>query len=122
MASPAASTSEGITLDLDDAIPVALIVNELVSNCMKHAFPGGSGGGGRIAVSLREEDGQRILEVEDNGVGLGGGPDEGIGPDAIGIGTELVLALAAQVRGTVARTTGRSGAGTVVSIVFPKPE
>ncbi len=62
--------AEGITLDLDDAIPIALIVNELVSNCMKHAFPGGRSG--KISVSLREEAERWILEVEDDGVGLGG--------------------------------------------------
>ena len=106
--------AEGITLDLDDAIPIALIVNELVSNCMKHAFPGGRSG--KISVSLREEAERWILEVEDDGIGLGGTT---VGTEA-GIGTELVLALAAQVRGTVSRSPGRSGHGTLVSISFLK--
>jgi PAS domain S-box-containing protein len=119
--------SQGVELNLDDAIPIALVVNELVSNCMKHAFPGGRAG--RILVSMREIEpavdpdspGAWLLEVEDDGVGMGPTetqvPDAGMGP---GIGTELVQALAAQVRGSVAHSSGDGGAGTLVSILFSK--
>jgi PAS domain S-box-containing protein len=111
----------GASLDLDDAMPVALIVNELVSNCMKHAFPAGRDG--KIRVSLRGSGDGWLLEVEDDGVGLardGGGEARSDGSRESGIGTELVLALAAQVRGTVARSAGRDGSGTRVAISFAR--
>jgi PAS domain S-box-containing protein len=109
--------SEGVALNLDEAIPVALIVNELVSNCMKHAFPNGRVG--RVDLSLREVEGAWLLEVEDDGVGFrpegtsGGAPEQGIG-------TELVYALASQLHGVAARSAGRAGSGARVSISFPK--
>ena len=110
--------AHGVRLDLDDAIPIALIVNELVSNCMKHAFPDGRGG--NIRVSLREDGEARLLEVEDDGIGLESRDEAGISPDASGIGTELVLALAAQVRGKATHAAGRNGIGTLVAVTFPK--
>ena len=59
----------GIELSLDQAVPCGLIINELVSNAMKHAFPAGSAG--LIAVELRPETDRRItLTVADDGVGL----------------------------------------------------
>lgn len=57
-----------IVLPIDIAVPVALILNELVTNAFKHAFPDGRPG--RIAVKVCDaDDGARILSVEDNGVG-----------------------------------------------------
>jgi PAS domain S-box-containing protein len=112
--------ANGASLDLDDAMPVALIVNELVSNCMKHAFPVGRDG--KIRVSLRESGEGWLLEVEDDGVGFDRGAAGVLadGEKESGIGTELVLALAAQVRGEVTRSPGRGGAGTLVSISFAR--
>jgi len=110
--------ANGASLDLDDAMPVALIVNELVTNCLKHAFPAGRDG--KIRVSLRESGEGWLLEVEDDGVGYDRGAASVLsdGEKESGIGTELVLALAAQVRGEVTRSSGRGGAGTLVSISF----
>ena len=119
--------AEGVILELDDAIPIALIVNELVSNCMKHAFP--EMREGKIRVSLRkgppsasdDDSGSLLLEVEDDGIGSEGSRGEAAEDrKEAGIGTELVLALASQVRGEVARSRGRSGTGTLVSITFTK--
>jgi PAS domain S-box-containing protein len=108
----------GISLDLDGAIPVALIVNELVSNCLKHAFPAGPNGS--IRVSLREDQDSFALAVEDDGVGMperGGAASKEAEP---GIGAELVLALVGQLRGKLERGTGASGKGTRVSIRIPR--
>jgi PAS domain S-box-containing protein len=102
-----------IYLNLDDAIPVGLIVNELISNAFKHAFPGGKGG--MVRVRLGEGESFRELLVEDDGVGLEAtrrGRDK---PD--GLGTELVHALSAQLKGEL--EVG-GGAGARILIRFPR--
>ena len=112
-----------VILDLDDAMPIALIVNELVSNCMKHAFPDGRTG--RILVSIREAElspgagDAWLLEVEDDGIGIAEAGKREDFPDK-GIGTELVQALAGQLRGTLSRRPGASSRGTLVSMRFPR--
>jgi PAS domain S-box-containing protein len=71
-----ASTPEGVTIECDlepvavpsgQAAPLALIVNELLSNALRHAFPGGRVG--RIHVSVRRDGGDYHVEVSDDGVG-----------------------------------------------------
>lgn len=59
-----------IMLDVDTAIPVGLIINELITNSLKYAFPNGRSG--VLRVSLREEGGKLELTVADNGVGVSG--------------------------------------------------
>src|SRR4051812_27701250 len=82
---------EALLLDLEVALPVGLIVNELVSNSLKHAFP--EGRGGQIGVSLHRQSSDQIwLSVSDTGVGVDDG-DTGIP----GIGLTLVQALAHQI-------------------------
>jgi two-component sensor histidine kinase len=67
-----------ITLELDavdlpasSAAAFALVVNEILGNALKHAFPPGRPG--RIAVSLTQGDGALVLTIADDGVGLAGG-------------------------------------------------
>ena len=58
-----------IDMNIDTVIPCGLIINELVSNCLKHAFPKGKGG--KIKISLTRINEKNIeMIVEDNGVGL----------------------------------------------------
>ena len=59
---------EGVFLDIDTAIPCGLISNELVSNSLRHAFPGGREG--EIVVRLCSSNGTIELTVTDNGVGM----------------------------------------------------
>jgi PAS domain S-box-containing protein len=99
-------------LDLDVAIPIALIINELVSNCLKHAFPAARAGN-RLKVTLRRNaEGRRELVVRDNGVGV---------PPAFDItatqtlGLSLVLNLVHQIGGSV---THSNVGGTTFSVVF----
>jgi PAS domain S-box-containing protein len=67
-------TTEPVQMDIDMAVPCGLIVNELVSNALKHAFPDGRQG--RITVSLKKvDDTHAELAVADDGVGLPGGFD-----------------------------------------------
>ena len=62
-------TAEGIILSISQAIPCGLIINELVSNALKHAFTGMTEGS--IEISMRELAGDKIkLTVKDNGIGI----------------------------------------------------
>ncbi|MDB5656710.1 MAG: Two-component sensor histidine kinase, contains HisKA and HATPase domain [Tardiphaga sp.] len=87
--------SQDVALDLDRAVSCGLVINELVSNALKHAFPDGQSG--RIDVSFGvDAEGQCILTVADNGVGL---PDDVDIVAATSLGLLLVRDLAAQLHG-----------------------
>jgi two-component sensor histidine kinase len=99
-------------LDLDVAIPIALVINELVSNSLKHAFGDGCADK-RLVVSLkRDTDGRRTLVVRDNGIGLPPGFDVS---DASTLGLSLVMNLVQQIGGTV---TSRVDRGTEFTVLF----
>ena len=99
-----------INLDVEDlvlpaakAIPCGLILNELLTNALKHAFPGGRSGS--VHVSLRGAGESVCLEVRDDGVGFTPGAcREG------SLGMELVSALAEQLGGWFRRSSGERGA------------
>jgi len=59
---------EEIALDIDTMVPLGLIINELISNCLKHAFPENKKG--EIHVKLEEQNNQIHLLVKDNGIGM----------------------------------------------------
>ena len=100
---------EEVRLDIQTAIPCGFIVNELVSNALKHAFPGGRGG--EVFVSLRQEkDGSVILTVQDDGIGL----PPGTSLKAMdSMGMQLVMMLVQQIDGTI-RTEDGPGAKFVL--------
>lgn len=82
-------------LDLESAIPCGLIVNELLSNALRHAFPGGRPG--TVLLALRQQgDSEIVLEVSDDGVGL---PEDLRARRESTLGLQLVEDLAAQLRG-----------------------
>ncbi len=85
---------ETIELDVDTAIPLGLIVNELLTNSLKYAFP--NDGEGEIIISLFEVDENTIrLEVSDNGIGIKSDtPTRGTG-----FGTQLIQLLIQQLEG-----------------------
>ena len=103
---------EEIELDVDTAIPLGLIVNELITNSLKHAFPKDSKG--RIDLYFRRKDEKTIrLEVADNGVGI-----HKIVRDKEkqgGFGTKLVSLLVEQLD---AKMNRKSEKGTSVRIEF----
>jgi PAS domain S-box-containing protein len=103
--------TEGVSLDPDTAISCGLIVNELVSNSLKHAFSNGSGG--RVAVSLEREGEYVKLKVSDNGIGLTPVLDFHHVPS---LGLQLVAVLARQLNGTL---SVHGTPGLTVSVVFP---
>ncbi len=89
--------SENITLSVDHAIPAALIVNELLSNAMKYAFPDGRSGTVLIEF-YAEKEGRRVLSVSDNGAGL---PENLDIEKTETLGLQLVTSLARQLRGEI---------------------
>jgi len=95
----------------DVALPCGLIVNELLSNAFKYAFPGGKTGEIRV-VLRREAEGKVHLSVRDNGVGLPPGLGWKTSPT---LGLRLVRTLARQIDADV-KTSGREG--TLFSITF----
>lgn len=103
---------ETVTLGLNRAIPCGLLLNELLSNCLKHAFPGGQEG--EVYISLRQEPVETcVLVVRDNGVGLPDGVDF---RTAESLGLQLVGMLTEQLGGTIALE--RHG-GTTFTVTFP---
>ncbi len=90
------SDLDPVIMNIDMAVPCGLILNELISNVFKHAFP--SGVGGKIKLTLRNgPEGQCILRVEDNGVGIP--PDLELNPRK-SLGLRLVRSLTEQIRGS----------------------
>ncbi len=106
--------AEEIFLGLDEAIPCGLIVTELISNALKHAFPGGKKG--EIGIRFqRPEESVFQLSVHDSGAGL----PEGFDPaKARTLGVRLVCDLAAQLNGNV---EFKNEKGAMVKITFPAP-
>ncbi len=88
--------AEHVELAIEQAVPLALIVNELVTNAFKYAYPDPRAEA-VVAVSLRVVEGGAVtLEVEDRGIGLA----ESFDPEqSTGLGMRLVLALAGQLGG-----------------------
>jgi two-component sensor histidine kinase/CheY-like chemotaxis protein len=88
---------DDVFLDVATAIPCSQIVNELISNSIKHAFPGGSKG--RIDVVFEIDNNNKCtLAVRDNGVG----PPDGFSyPGSNSIGLGLVNAFVQQLNGTI---------------------
>ena len=86
-----------VLLPINAAIPCGLVVNELISNALKHAFPGDRTG--KIAVKLfSEADGKAVLSVADNGVGIPEGMDMA---RTSTLGLQLVTLLTGQLGGTI---------------------
>jgi len=100
-------------LELAKAIPCGLIVNELLTNALKHGFP--EERSGEVRVTLECEHGTCVLEVRDNGVGI---PDEVTIDNTISLGLKLVSVLAQQLGGEV--LIHRNG-GTRFAVSFPDP-
>ena len=103
-----------IPLDINTAIPVGLIINELVSNSLKHAFPDGRKG--EISIAINREDHTLTLIYKDDGVGI---PHDLDWRNAKSLGLRLVISLVEQLQGTV--ELDRTG-GTVFTIVVKEKE
>ena len=90
------SDLDPVAMGADLAVPCALILNELISNALKHAFPDRAGG--EVRVTLRSgRDGKCILSVEDSGVGIPADLEVNTNKP---LGLRLVRSLTQQIRGT----------------------
>jgi two-component sensor histidine kinase len=101
----------GVSLDVDAAIPCALIINETVSNAFKYAFPNEREG--EIRISLARDGNVIRMTISDNGVGLPDGMTFGASES---LGLQLVHSLTDQLGGTVQLSTEN---GTRFEIQFP---
>lgn len=100
-----------VCLQLDDALPCALLISEVISNSLKHGFP--ERREGEIHIRLRSEIGPRVsLALSDNGVGL---PQQVDWTTSRSLGLRLVRALAEQLHATL---DVRSQGGTEVKLAF----
>ncbi len=102
---------EDLPLGVDKAIPCGLVLNELITNALKHAFPNGRRG--IVRVDLRRDDGCLVLTVADDGVGM---PADFDHLTSSSLGMSLVHTLAEQLEGEV--TIVRDG-GTLFRVRFP---
>ena len=100
-----------VSLGLNQAIPCGLILNELLTNALKYAFPGGHSG--EISVKLSCDQDQRVmLTVADNGTGLPTGFDS---TQSQSLGLKIVDILTRQLGGTLRH---EPGPGTEFSLIF----
>jgi len=100
-----------LSVDKDAATPLGLILNEVVANAFKHAFPEGRDGTIKVQLAATD-DGRGRLLVEDNGVGFDPATP------AKGIGQRLIKALTEQINGTSEMTAGVN-TGSRFELIFP---
>jgi two-component sensor histidine kinase len=106
--------AEPIPMNINQAIPCALLVNEVVTNAFKHAFKNQKEG--EIEVNLEEKDENVIVEVRDNGVGL---PDDFMQETPSSIGMTLIKLLNQQLEGEIAFSNQN---GTRFELTFKKTD
>jgi two-component sensor histidine kinase len=107
-------TADDVGVPASRAIPLGLILTELLANALKHAFPAGRPGA--IEVALRADPvGTCVLSVRDDGVGFPAGLDF---RQVDSLGLQLVCLLTEQLGGTIEMTSGH---GTHWRLTFPIP-
>lgn len=103
---------EAMVIPARDATTLGIVVSELVTNALKHAFAEGQAG--TIYVRFeRPQGGVTLLTVEDNGKGLGSGGQDGLG-------ALIVKQLARQFGGGEPEYRARPGGGTSISVQLPR--
>jgi len=112
--------ADDVVLSVETAIPCGLIINELVSNSLRHALPAGracseqSESKGEIRIDLHSYDDELILIISDNGIGF---PQDLDFRNTESLGLRLVDMLARQLEGTI--ELDRNG-GTTFKIAIPR--
>jgi two-component sensor histidine kinase len=100
-----------VKLELSRLVTLSLLINELITNAVKHGFQGGEPG--TITIRLDRQAQNYVLAVTDNGRGLTGDPHAGIAPT---LGMTIIRSLATQLGGDIQWS---SDAGTTARMVFP---
>jgi two-component sensor histidine kinase/HAMP domain-containing protein len=101
---------EHVYINMYTAIPCGLIVNELITNSLKHAFPDGRTG--EIKISFHSENAKLSLSVSDDGIGI---PEKLDFRNTESLGLKLVTALIEQIDGTIELDTKN---GTKFNMIF----
>jgi two-component sensor histidine kinase len=99
--------AEPIEIDPDRAVAIGIIVNELVMNAVKYAYPDGAG---PIHVDLRTQGDDVELSIADDGVGLNARTD----PRSTGMGQRIVAAMASKLEASVERDPNHTGTRIVL--------
>ncbi len=99
--------AEPIEIDPDRAVAIGIIVNELVMNAVKYAYPDGAG---PIHVDLRADGDDLLLSIADDGVGLNVKAD----PRSTGMGQRIVSAMASKLEASVERDPDHAGTRMLV--------
>jgi two-component sensor histidine kinase len=107
--------AEPVLIPVDLAIPLGMVVNELLTNAVKYAFPYPEEG--RISIRLARAGESLVLSVSDSGRGLGDDVEKASG----GLGMKLIRSLIAQVRGTLV-VTRRPGASFEITAPLTAPD
>jgi two-component sensor histidine kinase len=105
--------ADPVAVDLDTAVTLGLIANELLLNALKHGFDGRSAG--KLTVELHAGGNRNQMIVSDDGSGLPPGFDAG---NNAGLGMELVLGMTRQIHGE-AKIENDPAGGTRTTIYFP---
>jgi two-component sensor histidine kinase len=112
-------TSDAIQLPVTQSVPIGLILNELITNALKYAYPEGTLGD--ISVSVRQDGGMVAMVVEDGGIGL---PKDATKDTFGSLGLTLVRGLVDQLHGQLdilnKSGSGRGSAGVRIEIRFPR--
>ena len=107
--------AEKIYLTVNQAVPLGLLLNELITNTITHAFPGRSRG--KLTITMRQENERGyVLTVADDGTGIPAGLDPDNSPS---LGLHLVRILAQQLGGDLVINSGK---GTHIQLTFPVKE
>jgi|GEM_PF-2343606 len=106
---------ENVYLDIETAIPCGLILNELITNAIKHAFPQGTKGQIRISFKSLPESYYELV-VQDNGIGI---PETAFSSEGTSLGLKLVEVLTQQLGGSYEIQRNK---GSTILIRFQKAE
>ena len=110
--------AEPVEIDPDRAVAIGIIVNELVMNAVKYAYPDGPG---PIHVELKAGGNELVLSIADNGVGLAAKSD----PRSTGMGQRIVSSMAAKLESSVERDPTHAGTRMVLRFLrtaLPDPK
>lgn len=99
-----------VALPIDQSIPCGLILNELLTNAMKYAYPEGRG---EIVIGLRSDSGRVRLTVSDHGIGM---PDSST-RNGSSLGMQIITMLTKKLKGVM---EFESNQGTVATLSFPQ--
>lgn len=102
-----------VQLTINQAVPCSLIVNEVITNCLKHGFPERESG--MIDIDLQKKGSQIVMAISDDGVGIS---EADFKKDNESIGIELIQTLAKQINGTYTYKPREDKKGTVFTIRF----